>query len=273
MFAQYATVGEDPPYDRVFVVNYLSHFLLTDKLWPLLSKSNKKYAIVAHTTSLSHWAVDGSDLYVSSHVNANDYGTSTTRRNEGMPIAARPGGSTGFYFYRTQRSYANSKLALIFHARSLRLRQRQKRNQEPSSTWIHTVSFCPGWVATNIAGPELAVILKYIAFSKQGWGIASALMSLFDNNTITDNATPTNDYFTSSKVFLLVASLFTRPTPWWMYQYGMHDAIFDVADKVALFTQNLMPYVGPIKSSPESYNVTIANSLYDWSKAAIAKYA
>jgi hypothetical protein len=128
-------------------------------------------------------------------------------------------------------------------------------------------------VATNIAGPELAVILKYIAFSKQRWGIASALMSLFDNNTIADNVTPTNDYYTSSKVFLLVASLFTRPTPWWMYQYGMRDAIFDVADKVALFTQNLMPYVGPIKSSPESYNVTIANSLYDWSKAAIAKYA
>jgi NAD(P)-dependent dehydrogenase (short-subunit alcohol dehydrogenase family) len=263
MFAQYATVGEDPPYDRVFVVNYLSHFLLTDKLWPLLSKSNKKYAIVAQTTSSFHWAVDGSDLQY-------------TLKNETMPIAARPGGSTGFYIYRTQRSYANSKLAQIYHARSLssaRQQQQPEQNQGPAPTRIRTVSICPGWVATNIGGAGGARILERIAFPKDGWGIASSLMALFDNETMIENGTPTNDYYINSNVFRLTEPLFPRPTPWWMYQFGIRDVTLDMLSKVALVSQNLLPHAGPVKSSPESYNMSIADSLYDWSKAAIAKYA
>jgi NAD(P)-dependent dehydrogenase (short-subunit alcohol dehydrogenase family) len=269
MFAQHATVGEDPPYDRVFVVNYLAHFLLTDKLWPLLSKSSKKYAIVAQTTSSFHWAVDGSDLQSS---DANDAGVSTLE-NERIPIAARPGGSTGFYVYRTQRSYANSKLAQIYHARSLSSARPQEQDQEPAPTRIRTVSICPGWVATNIGGAGGARILERIAFPKDGWGIASSLMALFDNATATENDLPTNDYYINSNVFRLTEILFSRPTPWWMYQFGIRDVILDALSKVALVAQNLFPYAGPVKSSPESYNITIANSLYDWSKAAITKYA
>ena len=60
LFGTDSNVGEDPAYDRVFVVNYLSHFLLTEKLAPLLSASPRP--VVVQTSSSFHWAVDGSDL-------------------------------------------------------------------------------------------------------------------------------------------------------------------------------------------------------------------
>ena len=108
------SVGSHPPYyDRVFVVNYLSHFLLTELLLPSLQKSNRRPTIV-QTTSSYHWGVDGSDLLPNAGTvierSSDDNPANTTLR---PPNAARPGGSVGYYIFRTQRSYANSKLAQI----------------------------------------------------------------------------------------------------------------------------------------------------------------
>lgn len=91
-------------YDRIYSVNYLSHVLLTEKLAPILAKSERP--IVAQMSSSFHWVGDWSDLIPG--------------ENGEAPLASRPGG-VGFLF-RTQRGYGDSKLAMIFHARALKRR-------------------------------------------------------------------------------------------------------------------------------------------------------
>jgi len=116
-------------FDRVFTVNYLSHFLLTEKMIPLLQKSAD--ARVVQVSSSYHWGVDGSDLLPGPHGES--------------PIASRPGGSHGLVLFRSQRSYANSKLAQIYHARAF-------KRYHPDLTNIRLISICPAWVGTSIAG-------------------------------------------------------------------------------------------------------------------------
>lgn len=266
------SVGSHPPfYDRVFVVNYLSHFLLTELLLPSLQKSKRQPTIV-QTTSSYHGGVDGSDLLPT--LPTTPAGESSDDDTATMPIAARPGGSVGYYIFRTQRSYANSKLAQIYHARALNHKIATDNNHWPEETKIpRIVSFCPGWVATNIGGPDdsmAAKILATIAFPVHGWGIASALHAIFSPTpTTTNNA---NDYYINSKIFLVAGYLFYKPTPPWFYQYGFRDVIANMIANFALVTQRLGAHAGPTTSSPESYNSTIAMALYDWSYKAVQEY-
>jgi retinol dehydrogenase 12 len=113
-------------YDTVFVVNYLSHYLLTEKLATTIANSTKP--MVVQLSSSYHRGVDGWDL-VPTETQA--------------PIASLPGGSPGFGIFRSQRSYANSKLAQILHARALKRRH-------PVLGKARVVSVCPTWVQTNI---------------------------------------------------------------------------------------------------------------------------
>lgn len=114
-------------------VNYLSHFLLTEKLLgTLLNKS--RWPRVVQVSSSFHFAVDGSDLILSPTVTtttAAAAAATTANANEdgaaARPVASVPGGSHGFYFYRSQRQYANSKLAQILHARYLSSTERRDR--------------------------------------------------------------------------------------------------------------------------------------------------
>lgn len=92
-------------YDRIFSVNYLAHFLLTEKLAPSLLNSVRR-PIVAQMSSSFHWVGDWSDLIPS--------------QDGSPPPASRVGGTGGMF--RTQRGYGNSKLAMIFHARALKRR-------------------------------------------------------------------------------------------------------------------------------------------------------
>lgn len=90
-------------FDQAWGVNYLGHFLLTEKLMPLLKAS--KSPKVVQVSSRFHLAVDGSDI--------------STNNGSQDPIVSQPGGSHGFFFFRSQRQYGNSKFAQILHARSL----------------------------------------------------------------------------------------------------------------------------------------------------------
>jgi NAD(P)-dependent dehydrogenase (short-subunit alcohol dehydrogenase family) len=247
------TVGSHPPYyDRVFVVNYLSHFLLTELLLPSLQKSNRQPTIV-QTTSSYHWGVDGSDLLPITDDKKLNGDIATV-----LPIAARPGGSEGFYVYRTQRSYANSKLAQIYHARALnqKLSSPSSSSSSTGPTWPpetktpRIVSFCPGWVATNIGGPDDSMatkILATIAFPVHGWGIASALHAILSPTPTTNFE---NDYYINSKTFLIAVYIFAQPTPPWLYQYGFRDVIANLFANFALVTQRWGAYAGPTTSSP-----------------------
>jgi NAD(P)-dependent dehydrogenase (short-subunit alcohol dehydrogenase family) len=283
MFAKNATVGREPPYyDRVFVVNYLSHVLLTKKLWPLLTTSNRRrQAIVAQMTSSFHWVVDGSDLIPTLIMPPTSKAKSATTNNVQseeamiMPVAAQPGGSIGFYMYRTQRSYANSKLAQIWHARSLQGKSDSASDSRKTKHGVRVVNICPGWVATNISGPDAVFLLDKIAFSKQCWGIASTLMALFDKADsvcANDKEHQHRDYYTNSKVFAWLSILYPRPTPSWVYRCGLRDLVVSNFLKMALLVQNVAPHAGPAWSSPESYDTTKASALNEWSEQVVDKY-
>lgn len=257
-----ASVGDNPPYDRVFVVNFLSHVLLTEKLMPLLAKSNKP--VIAQTSSSFHWASDGSDLVPKPTVAMNGKFESSKT----MPIAARPGGSTGFFLFRTQRSYANSKLAQIYHARMLK--RDAARLLGNGNNNLRVVSICPSWVATGIVRGSsfLSYFLETFAFPMEGWGIASTLHALFD-----DDEQSGHDWYTNSYVFRITEFLIPSGTPSWMYStLPVRDALVGAFAPLALFLQPFTAHAGPSKSSPESYNESKADALYTWSKNAVAQY-
>lgn len=232
-------------FDRTFVVNYLSHFLLTEKLSPLLN--NASYPVISQISSSFHWAVDGSDL---------------VPVDDGVPpIAARPGGSVGLYFFRTQRSYANSKLAQIYHARALK----KHHPLLSSNDRIRIVSSCPAWVGTNIAGGsgELGYhLVNNMGYPADGWGIASTLYSIF---AFDDDV----DYYTNTKFFDYVFNLF-RFLPAWAYRWGIRDAFALCVASMAMIAQRFMPEAGPNTSSPESYSEEISDQFYDWSYKAVS---
>merc|ERR1719162_436368 len=86
--------------DFAFTVNYLSHFLLTEKLLQSLSNGGR----IVHVTSTFHWQVDGSELLPD--------------RENGMPIAYQSDPTLQSPKH-LERSYANTKLAQIWHSRSI----------------------------------------------------------------------------------------------------------------------------------------------------------
>jgi NAD(P)-dependent dehydrogenase (short-subunit alcohol dehydrogenase family) len=246
MHAGYGNFAASPPnpqgFDPVFAVNYLSHFLLTEKLSSSLSKSTRP--VILQTSSSYHWGVDGSDLLP---------------EESGSPIASQPGGSHGWYVWRGQRSYANSKLAQIYHARSLKA-------QHPDLAKARIVSFCPGWVATSIAGKGSFgdSLMDKFAFPMEGWGIASALHAMFEDND--------EDYYINTQGFKAFEYLFADLPPWF-YKTGLRDLVSLCSATLGLIVQRVVPYAGhPGVSSPESYNATIRDALYDWSQKAVAKW-
>ena len=167
-------------YDQAFGVNYLSHFLLTEKLLPLLSKSDQDSPRIVQMSSSFHWLSDGSDLVASS-----DSATIS-------PPRASDGDAKSF-FHR-ERSYANSKLAQIMHGRSL------SRKLKQDGSKVRVVSVCPGWVATNVAGSSgfRKMLLQTIAYPNDGFGLASTLNAMFLPDAGADE---TKDFFVNSAVF------------------------------------------------------------------------
>ncbi len=257
-------------YDVVFGVNYLSHVLLTEKLLPNILKSSKPR--IVQISSTYHIASDGSNL--------------VPQRSGGRPIASQPGGSLGFYIYRTQRQYADSKLAQILHARSLQRRYPTIRKR--NSTWIR--SACPAWVGTNIGGQPGSLIHSIVnrfGFSIEGWGLASILQAIFFDENIGNSgsesisknqksATLTNDFFVNtywtvwfSRLFLNLDFILGQPL---VYKSGLRDCIANAAANMMLFTQKLLPFSGPSPSSPESYNIDLQDQLYQWSREAVSPW-
>lgn len=88
--------------DLAFTVNYLSHFLLVEKLLPCLQSSS--HGRIVHLTSSYHWKVDGSEL--------------VPRCVEMGPMAYQSDPSL-MSEKHVARHYANTKLAQIWHSRSI----------------------------------------------------------------------------------------------------------------------------------------------------------
>ena len=230
-------------YDQVFGVNYLSHFLLTEKLAPTLMNSSNP--MVVQVSSSYHWVVDGSDLMP---------------RGDEPPIASQKGGSHGFVAFRSTRSYANTKLAQILHSRALRRRHALLSH-------ARVVNVCPAWVATDISrngGGISKMVMSANAYDVNGWGMASLLLALFD----TENK---SDFYTNTALFDFAAYIMSYQSNW-MYQVGIRDVLGAILAFSVLFTQRLLPVAKTTSSSPESYNEALGDALYDWSLSAVKPF-
>jgi NAD(P)-dependent dehydrogenase (short-subunit alcohol dehydrogenase family) len=89
--------------DLAFTVNYLSHFLLTEKLLETLSNASPKGRVV-HLTSSFHWKVNGSALC--------PLPDGSILASESDPSRQGP--------KHFERAYANSKLAQVWYSRCMR---------------------------------------------------------------------------------------------------------------------------------------------------------
>ena len=229
-------------YDQVFGVNYLSHFLLTEKLSKkLMNSTNPK---LVQISSSYHWVVDGSDL---------------RPLGENAPLASQKGGSHGFVVFRSTRSYANTKLAQLLHSRAL-------KRHHPLLAEARIVNVCPAWVATQIQrnGGLFKYLMSAGAFDVNGWGMASTLLALFDTEE-------KGDYYTNTKLFDVAHYVMAYQTSW-MYQLGIRDVIGAAMAFSILFTQRLTPEAKSSVSSPESYDEALGDALYNWSMFAVKEF-
>lgn len=242
-------------YDVAFGVNYLSHLLLTEKLLPLLSKSDQDSPRIIQMSSSFHWLSDGSDLVASS---GDDTTISSPRASDGDAKS----------FFHRERSYANSKLAQIMHGRSL------SRKLKQGGSKVRVVSVCPGWVATNVAGSSgfSKMFLQTIAYPNDGFGLASTLNAMFLPDAGADE---TKDFFVNSAVFDILGvtvenmGLAGRE---WPARCGFRDALSWSFAIVLLWTQRFASKAQTSTSSPESFNQSAQDELYEWSKYAVSQW-
>jgi Short-chain dehydrogenases of various substrate specificities len=250
-------------YDEVFAVNYLSHFLLTEKLLPNLKRSKvQNGARIVQIASSMHLMVDGNDLVPGSGNEA--------------PLASQPIDSS---LHRI-RSYGNSKLAQIYHARSL-ARELDSLSSASSSSIskLKVVSVCPSWVATHIAGAEFKSVLDIFAFRSDGYGLASILFAMFhgdvgatgfnNNNNNNNKDQHSKDYVTNcgilggkllsviDKLVAIFPVRYYRETLTWLGGMGL------------LLFQKAFASVDFRPTSREGYNVEQQDALYQWSKEAV----
>lgn len=230
-------------YDQVFGVNYLSHFLLTEKLSTALMNSTSP--TILQLSSSYHWVVDGSDLIP---VGGNP------------PVASMKGGSHGFLVFRSTRSYANSKLAQILHARAL-------KRHHPLLSKARIVSACPAWVNTQIAGEDglFKFVLEKASYDVDGWGLASTMLALFDSQN------SKADYYVNTLVFDLGPYIMAFQNNL-MYRIGIRDLVGSVLAFSALFLERLFPESKPGHSSPAARDEVLGDALYDWSMNAVKEY-
>jgi NAD(P)-dependent dehydrogenase (short-subunit alcohol dehydrogenase family) len=291
-------------YDLVFQTNYLAHFLLTEKLLPtLLARSSSPR--VVQVTSTFHFAVDGSDLNLTNPGSETRISSSSSAKSNAMtttqtdPVASRPGGSHGFWIYRSQRQYANSKLAQILHSRFL---QRQQELEEEGHRYA-TASFmnaCPAWVGTSIVRHALimgssdaietswqARIFRYLAFSSDGFGLSSILRAMFDDNencsvdssssVKLNGSVLVDDYYSNTELMRKAGpfdEFLTRylPSRWSYNLLPIRDMTVGSSSLLVLPLQRFFPSMGRMKSSGASYDETLQQNLYTWSRQAVSEW-
>ena len=223
------------------VVNYLSHFLLTEKLAPLLNESNKTK--IVQVASLGSFAVAGTDLSPSTA--------------QGNPIASQPGGNTGFTIGRDVRAYGNSKLAQVLHARALSRRNRRWK----------VVSTCPQWVASEIVAKSTNFVndwfYQLLAYPCNGYGINSVLKAVL----ATDEE---GDFFTNTH--LGCVALLDR-IPQLLYTHApVRDSMIWVVGTMVLLYQRWLPTGKTTTSSMASYNESLQEELYEWSLSEVSPW-
>lgn len=236
--------------DLSFTVNYLSHFLLTEKLLPSLSKA-KDGGRVVHITSTYHWKVDGSELI--------------PQLDGSGPIAYQYDPSKQGPKH-VERAYANSKMAQIWHSRSI------------DADNCSSVCACPTWAATGIGGDDARAFLQQYAFSIDncGPGVTSSINAIFKSDgELGDALNDGMSFVANSRILekivwreaLLSGDFVTNTLKW-------RDGLTDLLGLVLLLGQKFTYEMFLIqKTSPDTNNNHEGRkALYDWSQKEVEKY-
>ena len=257
-----ATNGQD----LLFTVNYLSHFLLTEKLLPNLSRAKGR---VVHLTSTYHWKVDGTEIIPSQCANKDSSKSSTSLNSLLRPRAYESNPS-----YQSpkhvERSYANSKLAQIYHSRSINL-------HAPD---CDSVCACPTWAATGIGGEDARDFLSKMAFPIEGStsegqaveeitygpGISSAINALFRSREDLGSALNCGTSFVANS---RVLEFFGGRNTWLRWPIW-RDTLTDLLGFCLLLGQKFT-YEDFIvqETSPESQDEEKRAQLYNWSQKEV----
>ena len=229
--------------DLAFTVNYLSHFLLTTKLLPNLSKAKGR---IVHVTSTYHWQVSGSELLPSL----------------GDPIAfkSNPKDQSSKH---VERSYANTKLAQIWHSNALLC-----NNDVDCSS----VCACPTWAATGIAGEQSRTFLQKYAFPTEncGPGITSTINAILRTDDELGDALNNGKSFVANSRIIEYLWGIEKLLPFAQI-FGLRDFLSDMLAVVLLIGQRFTYDEFIIqRTSPESYNDQESrNIFYRWSLKAV----
>ena len=209
--ASSSRISSKQGYELTFGVNYLSHFLLTEKLMHTkiagdrdeTNETDNQYILspktsrVVQVSSSFHMGVDGTALSV---VANDEINTSNNEKMSHSPLASRTpnAGSIereGFVLrflvtsFLNQRQYANSKLAQLLHARMLNRKFFNLENQGSNSinrVYVLFVSACPGWVGTKIMRSKIEQeswrerLFYAMTYDVDGYGLSSILKAMFD---------------------------------------------------------------------------------------------
>lgn len=219
----------------------MSHFLLTQRLAPLLDQAENPK--VVQVTSISSFGVTGTDL-------------STSAKQQKHPIASQPGGNFGFIVAKDARD-GNSKLAQLLHARALKRRYPK---------WS-VVSACPQWVASEIVTKSGLAVVDYL-FQKLAYpcqfGINSILRAVLSNNT------EKGDLYTNTNIGCM--TLLDR-LPGFCYDLApIRDAMVWLMGMAVLIYQRWILVGGTSASPNASYDTTLQDELYDWSLEAVSPW-
>lgn len=228
-------------YDLAFATNYLGHFLLTELLLPILSKTSD-FGTVINIASSYHFLGSGEML------------RPNTIGGDKSPVAAC---SVINNYKHRELAYGNNKLAQVLHAKEL------QRRISASGQRVRTVAICPGWVDTGMLPDNLGgKFVGRLAFKVEE-GILSTMCGLFDSSLKGGEFVGNSFNIWARQPFLFMAA----------DQLRIKGPICSFIAMYLLFFQKLSYGKCYVEvSSPDSMDENLSKALYDWSKAEIAQY-
>lgn len=223
-------------------------------LLPSLEKSTMSNSPrIIQISSTMHFVVDGTALI--------------PNKSGNPPTASQPSSS----ILHGMAAYGQSKLAQIYHSRSL------SRDLASKKSRIQVISLCPSWVATHIAGANMKNILQLFAYDADNFGISPFLFAMFHPLAGNQNNSgrKLNDYVTSCSIFCN-ENILMKALCW----------ITNVIDKSGTLRQLLLSNIGcallPLQkffatvdfreSSSDSYDVTKQDALFQWTKETLSPW-
>ena len=237
-------------------VNYLSPFLFTERMLPILEKSTmKNNPRIIQIASTMHFTVDGSSLIPSS----------SDSLDSSSPAASQLNSSK----MHGMKSYSESKLAQIYHMRAL------SRELQDNKSPVKVISLCPSWVATKIVG-EMKDVVQLFAYDSNGYGFAPFLYAMFHPlaGIVGSDGDIINDYVTSCSYFCnclpvkLLSGLLSK-----IDKSGNIRHLLLVSMGIpAMILQKPFASVGFREPSYESFNVDHQNQLFQWTREALAPW-